>query len=382
MQANPIVIVGGGAAGLSTAGALKKTGLTALVLDQDSSVGSSWLRRPDALKLQSDRRFSGLAYCSIPTQYPRYLTRDMYAEYLQLYARRFGINVVHNCKVENIRLEGFCETGEPRFALETTQGQLNARMVVVATGLYNEPVLPEFPQLHEFQGRAVHSSAYKNGREYAGKRVLVVGIGNAGAEIATDLAEAGAAFVGISTRSTPTILPRDFLGTPVQILEIALCHIPARLADGIDSLVARVALGDLTRYGLQRAAWLPFSTKRIPVIDVGLVDKIKHGGVFIRPSIARFFRSGVVYADGRSEDFDAVIFATGFQTGLDKLLHVPAVLDGAGLPKVDREERTPQAGLYFIGFVKSQRCHLFQIEVDSRRLARTIALDLDYEAAS
>ena len=380
MQQADVVIVGAGAAGLSVAGALKHAGVRAAVLDRDDAVGDSWRQRYERLHLHTVRAFSGLPYFAIPRNGEKYLSRQSYAQYLQAYQQHFGIAVVHGCAVRAIRRVAGAESKEPSFALDTSGGEWRARAVVVATGMYRDPVVPHFAGLEAFRGKAIHSSAYASGRKFSGKRVLVVGIGNTGAEIATDLVEQGARFVAITVRSVPPIVPRDFLATPVQLFGIALSAMPAAVADRIGSAVARIALGDLTRYGLGRPKWFPFSAKRIPVIDVGFVDNLKKGRIAVRPDIVQFTEHGVVYADDRAEDVDAVIFATGYRTGLGDMLAMRGLLDERGYPKFKSGALTSEPGLYFMGFFESHRGLLFETCIASRRLARIIRRQLAISA--
>jgi putative flavoprotein involved in K+ transport len=372
VQDHRIVILGGGLAGLSTAGALKKAGAAAVVLDRYDTNGRSWLRRYDRLHLHTVRAFSGLAHFPVPRSYPKYLSRDMYAEYLQRYAETLDIDVVHDCNVSGVEVNGQAHGDAQRFTLRTSRGDYSAETLVVATGMFGEPIVPVIPGFDEFKASAIHSSEYKTARDYAGKRVLVVGIGNTGAEIAADLAEQGAQFVAISIRTAPPVVPRDFLGVPVQLFGIWLDGIPPKLADRIGQIISRIASGNLTRYGLPSPQWQPFSARRVPVIDVGFIASLKDGHVSIRPTIARFTSSGVVFSDGRTEEFDAVIFATGYRTGLQQLLNVPGLLDERGFPKHGNGEETSVPGLYFMGFIESHRGLMFEIESASRRLARTI----------
>jgi cation diffusion facilitator CzcD-associated flavoprotein CzcO len=242
--------------------------------------------------------------------------------------------------------------------------------------MYNQPVTPAFDGLEQFNGVTMHSSAYASGSAFAGKRVLVIGIGNTGAEICADLVESGAAHVAVSVRTMPPIVPRDFLGTPVQLFGIALSRLPKRTADRIGALVARVAFGDLTKYGAGVPQWLPFSARRIPVIDAGFVQHLKTGRISIRPPVRRFAKDGVGYADGSEEAFDAVIFATGYSTGLKSILNSPGLLDDAGYPLFASGERTGVPGLYFMGYFESHRGLLFEISLASKRLARSISAEL------
>jgi cation diffusion facilitator CzcD-associated flavoprotein CzcO len=248
-----------------------------------------------------------------------------------------------------------------------------APVVVVATGQYRVPRVPALPGLDDYSGEFTHSVSYKNATAYVGKRVLVVGAGNSGAEIATDLIDGGAAFVAISMRTVPPIVPRDPFGLPVQRTSILLSMLPRRIADRIGKLTARRVFGDLSRYGLPDADWRPYSAGRVPVIDVGFVDVLKRGLVHVRPQLLRLTQTDAVYADGRSEPFDAIIAATGFTSGLDALLENAAVLDDSSEPVNPSGEPTACPGLFFIGYTHSLRGHLFEANRASRKLATNIA---------
>lgn len=367
-----VAIVGGGPAGLSAAGALKRVGLDAVIFDRDDRIGGSWLRRYERLRLHTIRNFSGLAHFPMPSGYPRYVPKDLYAAYLQEYARKFALDVHLGCYVTQVRAEERHQTERATYVVHTDRGARRFRTVVVATGMYADPIGPTLAQSDRYRGTVLHSSQYSEGRRFAGKRVLVIGLGNTGAEIATDLAEIGASFVAVAVRTAPAVVPRDFLGTPVQLFGIALSCLPSPLADRVGSVIARVALGDLTRYGLRRAQWAPFSARRIPVIDVGFARALKSGRISVRPAAARFSETGVTFEDGLEEVFDAVIFSTGYATGLERFLAVPGVLDENNYPRFQSGVPTSAPGLYFMGFVRSQRGHLFEIDVASRRLARSV----------
>jgi putative flavoprotein involved in K+ transport len=363
-----IVIVGGGASGLSAAGALKRRGLDALVLDRNARVGDVWAQRYDRLRLHTV--YSSIAHYPLPHHYPKYPTKDQYAEYLRAYARHFKLDIVAGCAVQRV---GPASSGAPPAWLVTSDcGEWRARVMVLATGQYGTPIVPAWPGCADFAGQIIHSAEYRNAHSYRGKRVLVIGIGNSGAEIAADLAEQGAAFVAIGIRTQPAIVPRDAFGMPAQRSSFALTRLPPQLADRIARTVARLALGDLTRYGLAPAAWWPYSGQRVPVIDVGFAAELKRGCIAARPSITRFTRSGVVFADGRAEEFDAVIAATGYHSALPQLLDLPGVLDEHGYPCFRSGRPTGFPGLYFIGYTHSLLGHLYEANRDSRRLARLV----------
>jgi putative flavoprotein involved in K+ transport len=365
----PIVIVGGGAAGLSAAGALKHVGLDPIVLDKDRQLGGTWARRYDRLHLHTIRSLSGLAHLPISRHLPRYLSRDQLVGYLRDYARHFDLKIVGGCAVRRVWLD----TGDrPAWLVESDCGEWRSRVVVIAAGHYSVPVLPEWPGRADYRGALAHSVEYRNGQPYAGQRVLVIGAGNSGTEIATDLVEHDAAFVAISIRTPPPIVPRDPFGMPVQRSSVLLSRLPAWLGDRVARTIPRLVFGDLRLYGLPAPAWLPYSASHVPVIDVGFVAAVKRGEIQIRPNVERFTSTGVVFADGHAEDFDAVVAATGFRTGLEQLLDAPGALDQRGYPAVHSGQPTSHPGLYFMGYTEHLRGHLYEANRDSRRLARLI----------
>ena len=367
-----VVVIGGGPAGLSTAAALKRRGVDALVLDRSQHVGASWAERYERLHLHTIRRFSGLAHHGIPKTYPRYLSKDQYAEYLAAYTERSALRISHAEEVVAVR-------GGMPWEVETTGRTISAETVVVATGHYVEPRVPSWARDAAFQGRLLHSAAYRSGRDFSGMRALVVGLGNSGAEIATDLVEQGASSVSVAVRTPPPIVTRELFGAmPVQLFGIALMplRIP-RAVDRVGAVLRKRAVGDLRPYGLQPAAWGPFTARRPAVIDVGFLDVLKAGRVTVRPAVERLTASGAAFADGSSEDVDVVVLATGFGTGLERVLRdIPGVVGADGQPLARSGRPTAAPGLYFIGFDETIRGHLFEARRESKRLARAIARSL------
>jgi len=367
MPESTVIIVGGGAAGLSAAAALARRGIDATVLEQDATLGGTWARRYERLHLHTMREFSGLAHYPIPQRYPRYLSRDDMVAYLNEYARTLDLRIVAGAKARRVAARS---SATHAWSVETDDGgEWHGRAVVVATGQYRQPVMPAWPGGDNYTGRLVHSTVYSNASPYAGQRVLVVGAGNSGAEIATDLADNGAAFVAVSVRTPPTIVPRDPFGMPVQRTSLLLSALPAAIANRLGMVTARLTIGDLTRYGLPKGVFEPYTTRRIPLIDVGFVDALKRGRVKVRPALQRLSGTDAVFANGTSEPFDAIIAATGFSTGLESMLDVPDALDEQGEPRGTAGEPTAFPGLYFVGFTHSLRGHLFEARRASLRLA-------------
>jgi len=366
----PVLIIGGGAAGLSTAAALAGRGICSTVLDQDDRIGDSWARRYQCLKLHTIRRFSGLAHYPIPKDRPRYLSKDEYAAYLREYAEVLGLDVSLGERVDAVQeIPGSPEGMD--WEVVTNRGTRRARVVVVATGHYAAPSLPIWEGIEGFSGVVLHSSQYATGAAYRGQNALVIGLGNSGAEIAADLAAHGANSVSVSVRTTPPIVTREmFKIVPVQLLGIALTPVGMpRVIDRIGAALRRISIGDLTAYGLGQAAWGPFTARKPAVIDAGFVKQLKQGRIVVRPKIVRFDSTDVVYSDGSREAVDVVVAATGFRTGLENILKVPGVIDGTGQPRFRSGCPTSASGLYFVGFDETMRGHLFEISRESKRLA-------------
>ncbi len=374
-----IVIVGGGAAGLSTAGALQQRGYAAVVLERDAAIGGTWARRYDRLHLHTFRPWSGLAHYPIPRAYGRYPSKDQFARYLRQYAAHFRLDVRTRCAVTRVALAA--RSPRPLWQVESACGTWRAPVVVLATGQYDLPQQPTWPGQEHYTGRLLHSAAYRTGRDYAGQRVLVIGVGNSGAEIAADLAEQSAAFVAVSVRTPPFIVPRDRFGLPIQLTGLLLSRLPVPpgILDAISQRVARQALGDLRPYGLGvgPTTRFPYTHQQVPSIDVGFVREVKAGHIVVRPTIAAFTPGGVVYTDGREEAFDAVIAATGFRTTLPAVLDLPGALDAHGVPRAPSGRSSGYPGLYFMGYFTSVRGHLYETNGASRALAGRIARYLE-----
>jgi cation diffusion facilitator CzcD-associated flavoprotein CzcO len=364
------IVVGAGPAGLACAAQLAGRGLAVLLLEKDGSVGPVWRRHYERLHLHTDRGHSALPGLPMPRTYPRYPSRDQVVAYLESYAEHFGLAPAFHCNVRTLRREAglwLADTGTRRYAAPT---------VVVATGWAGFPNRPAWPDEEHYRGSVIHSSAYRDPAPYLGQRVLVVGFGNSGGEIALDLAEAGVD-VTLSVRGPVRILPRELLGVPILTWAIAQAWLPPRLADAINAPAIRLAVGPTRGLGLTLARKGPrrmiAEDRRVPLLDVGTLDKIRQGAIRVRGDIGRFTGEGVAFAgphgEGRAEPFDAVILATGFRADLRDLLpQASDTLDGRGTPRATGGA-TGQPGLFFCGQIPSPTGQLREIGIEARRIA-------------
>jgi cation diffusion facilitator CzcD-associated flavoprotein CzcO len=340
-------------------------GLSAAVLEKENTVGSVWHRHYDRLHLHTDRAHSGLPGMAMPPVYPTYPSRGQFIAYLEGYAAHFRLHPVFDTTVFKIARDG------SQWTAVTNSKTFSAPVVVVATGWADFPHRPSWPGSDTFQGGLIHSSEYRNTSPYIGKRVLVVGFGNSGGEIALDLAN-GNIDTTLAVRGTVQILPRDLLGIPILTWAIAQKSLPTALVDFINAPVIRLAVGPIERFGLKRASKGPRrmieEDGRIPVLDIGTLAKIKDGSIKIRGGIDHFIPGGVVFSDHAAQQFDAVILATGFRPDLRELLpNVNDVLSRGGKPLASGQA-TNEPGLYFCGLVPSPTGQLREIGLEAERI--------------
>ncbi len=366
-----MLIIGAGPAGLAVGACLQKQGTSFVILEQASEVGSRWRQHYERLHLHTAKASSALPYMRFPADYPRYPSRQQFVDYLSAYADHFQLAPRFNQTVTAIRRLG------DGWETVTADGGYRSRTVVIATGFNRVPYCPTWPGQDRFQGAILHSSQYKNAAPFRGKKALVVGFGNSGAEIAVDLYENGVT-TSLSVRGPVNVVSRDvFSAIPAQWLSILFNPLPARVVDTINAPIVRLKFGDLRTYGLQK---LPYGAitemkgkARIPVIDPGIMRLIKQKQIAVRPGLDHFTEMGVTFTDGTTEPMDAVILATGYRTQLDSLL--PAdyhLLDERGYPFTSGQP-TAAPGLYFCGLHNSAVGMLYKINQESRQIARLVA---------
>jgi indole-3-pyruvate monooxygenase len=266
------LIIGAGPAGLAVGACLMRCGVEALILEQSDAVGARWRAHYDRLHLHTDRRHSALPYLGFAPGTPRFPSRAQLLAYLERYATHFRLQPRFGEEVSNVRREGI------EWVATTATQRYRARHVVMATGLNAIAKRPHWTGEERFGGRILHSSEYRDGRAFHGQRVLVVGIGNSGAEIALDLHEHGAS-VALSVRGAVNVVPREMFGLPLLTLSIPLSLLPARLADAIAAPLIRVTVGDVRRLGLRKASLGPLTQiareSRVPLIDIGTLQLLR-----------------------------------------------------------------------------------------------------------
>ncbi|MCG7523503.1 ArsO family NAD(P)H-dependent flavin-containing monooxygenase [Streptomyces sp. OfavH-34-F] len=287
-----VVVVGGGQAGLAAGYHLRRRGLDFVILDAGEAPGGSWRHMWDSLRLFSPAEHSSLPGRLMPVQQgATYPDAGHVVDYLADYEKRYDLPVRHGTRVNAVRRDA------DRLLVEADTGVWRAKAVISATGSWDRPFLPAASNRSTFAGLQLHTVDYRAPADFAGQRVVVVGGGNSGAQIAADLALDGRVEVTWTTRRPPRFLPDDIDGR--ALFDVATARRRA-LDAGRPDTGGVASLGDIVAVPPVRAAR-----------DAGLLTA--------RPVFARLTATGVQWADGSRLDADAIIWCTGFRPALTHL---------------------------------------------------------------
>jgi cation diffusion facilitator CzcD-associated flavoprotein CzcO len=367
------LVVGGGPAGMATGYALGKAGLHYRILEQGDRVAGAWHGYWDTLRLNSPRFLSSLPGMPIDRGAGRWPTRTDMIAYFDRYAAEHSLPIEFGQRVLHI------DRDDGLWRVETPDGPRLARSVVVATGLNARPYTPPWPGSDDFAGLLLHASEYRNPRPFEGKRVLVVGPGSSGKDIAVDLISARAEQVWLSVRTPPLMFPTSILGIPADMATQVAKRLPRwmhPLVNGYSLLANRLSMGDLRPWGLGRPPEGLMTAMKTrghgATIERGFVPAVKAGQIGVVPAVERFDGSDVILSDGRRLTPDVVIAATGQHTSLDEIVGHLDVLGEDGRPRLHAALCAPNApNLYFVGY-RLPPGQLPDLRPDTRRVARAI----------
>ena len=314
----PVAVIGAGQSGLAAARALRDHNVATVVLEAGDRAAGSWPCYYDSLKAFSPAGFNAMPGMPFPGDPARYPARDEVAEYLESYAAALGVEIRTGARVATVGKNG------RDFVVVTDGGQrLRAAGIVAASGSFTAPHRPAFPGQDGFTGEITHVADYRNPAPYAGKRVIVVGAGDSGAQVANELAPM--ARVTVAARHPLRFIPQRIGGKDVHYW----------LAEtGFDSLPA---------------AWLDKITGGSVITDsVGFQQTLADGLLDVRPMFTGLDGDHVVWNQHQRERADAVILATGYRPSLGYLRDLGA-LDSSGAPLHAGGISTTHLGLVYLG---------------------------------
>jgi putative flavoprotein involved in K+ transport len=345
-----VLVIGAGQAGLGTGYWLgQQTSLTFLIVDGAERIGDNWRQRWDSLELFTPRRFSSLPGSAMPRGPGQYATKDQTADYLAAYADRQGLPVRLSTRILTLEPDN---TGG--FVATTTTGRIRARHVVIASGPYSTPYVPEAANDLDPSVTQLHSSAYRRPSDLPGRDVLVVGAGNSAAQLAVELA---------ATRRVTVAAPGGMWFLPARVLGFSLywwLWLTGILNSRSGSRISRVvrARGD----GI-------IGRELQALVDAGTVQ-------MRRERVCGARGRAVMLTDGTEVQPDAVLWCTGYRPDYSWLC-VPLALDEQGVP-VHGAGRSPAPGLHWVGLPWQTRLNsgiIDGVDRDAQRAVRNIAAE-------
>lgn len=345
-----VAVIGAGFAGVSSAKYMLAAGFEVDVYEAGSNVGGLWVYENDNGRSQayrhlciiSTRKHTHFSDFDFDAATPRFPTHWDMHRYLQRYADHFGVT-------PHIRFRTPVTAVEPagsRWTVRTAGGAEEYDAVLVATGHLNEP--RHAPEFAEFGGEYLHSSAYRVADPFVGKRVAVVGTGNSGVDVASDVCSVAERTLLVA-RSGVVIQPKVVFGVPFPDIAIGLRArpwIPAWIRNRILATLVKLAHGDQRRLG-----FAPPPKRTHPTSSEAIVAHIEFNRVAVKPGITSIDGKTLTFADGSQEDVDVLIGATGYKVHLPFLSPEIVPVEGNHVDLYKRIFVPGRPGLYFIGML-------------------------------
>jgi indole-3-pyruvate monooxygenase len=382
-----VIIVGAGPSGLGVAGCLSRLSIPYIILEREDCYASLWNKYAyDRLHFHLRKQFCHLPHIPFPSDFPNYVPKTLFLQYLNDYVSHFQIRPLYRRTVESAIYDDASAkwSVKARYVLNNNNDdddddddyeieEYSSRFLVVATGETANPFVPEIKGLDGFAGEILHSTQFKSGKEFKNKKVLVVGSGNSGMEIALDLSNYDAK-TSIIVRSPVHFVSREI----VYLALILLKYLPLKMVDSVVVMLSKFVYGDLNKYGIKRPSEGPFYMKvkygKYPVIDVGTFNKIKTGEIQVLSAEVESVENDVVLLkNGKSYQFDAIVFCTGFKRSTNLWLKGDDyLLNNDGIPKVSYPNHWKgKKGLYCVGL---SRRGLYGATEDAQNIANDIKL--------
>lgn len=304
-------VIGAGPSGLAAARALQKQGFSIDGYEASHGVGGLWdISNPRSTMYESAHLISSRTtteFAEFPMQsrvdYP---SHSVLRQYFQDFADHFGLTGLYRFDTKVTRLEPVGE--EWNLTSEGPDGITIRRYagVILANGTLAEPNVPSFTG--EFAGEILHTSAYKSATHLTGKRVLIIGAGNSGCDIAVDAVHS-AASVDMSVRRGYYFVPRYLFGKPSDTLNQGK-PLPARIKQAVDTRVLKAFTGDPVRFGFPKPDYKLYESH--PIVNTLILNHLGQGDLAIRADVFRFDGHTVHFRDGTSGDYDLILLATGY----------------------------------------------------------------------
>lgn len=373
-----VCVIGAGPSGLTAIKNLQEQGVTDItVFEKNHQIGGNWVYDElnnhssvyETTHIISSKRWSQFEDFPMPADYPDYPSHRQVLDYFKSYATQFNLAQYIRINTTVVEVKQI-DTGQWQVTYEDTQGVHEGCFdyLLIANGHHWDPFIPKYSG--QFSGELLHSHQYKTASSFRNKRVLVIGGGNSACDVAVEIARVSPQTC-ISMRRGYHIFPKFIFGKPTDDAVAKTRWMPSFLRQKLFSLVIRALQGRYAKYHLMKPDCGPLEIH--PTINSELLYAIRHGKVCPRPGITHFANNEVHFSNGKSQEFDTVIYATGYKISfpfLDKKL-----LDLSGSFKVPLYRKMMHAdleNLYFIGLCQPQGCIWPLADYQSKIVARII----------
>jgi thioredoxin reductase len=365
-------VIGAGAAGLASLAVLLEQGFSVDCLERSDRVGGHWHTDYESLHLITSRNISGFEGFPMPDEFPTYPSRDQMRSYLESFAEAKGLREHIRFGVDVTSVRPLGDAGADGWIVEGSDGSSTRYDgVLVANGHLWDPHLPDYPGT--FTGRSMHSSDYHDICDIEGRRVLVVGAGNSGCDLAVDAANARLESF-ISVRRGQMFQPKAIFGKPRAEVKW-LAKLPLALNERVSRALVDIVVGRTSEYrGLPEPKTRNLN-KQPPVVNNLLLYWIHHGRITPVPGITRLEGATVHFTDGSSREFDTILWATGFKVTFPFL--DPALLtwrDGVPLRTAGLTLPVGVENLYFVGLAGPRGPQLPVYSAQARLIVKMLRL--------
>ena len=359
-----VCIIGAGSSGIAACQVMHARGIAFDCFEAGSAVGGNWRYNNDngmssayrSLRAKTSRRCMQYAAFPMPLDYPDYLSHELIAEYLDNFVDHFGFRGMIQFRTEVTKAEPAAGGGWDVTVRQRDTGAVRTERygaVLVANGHHWDPQYPEpaFPGAGTFAGQQMHSHHYRTPEPLAGKRVLVLGVGNSACDVAADCSLVAGRTL-LAMRRGAHIVPQYLFGRPTDHLTLTRLgtRAPFRLQSLVVALLLRMAQGNVTRYGMPRPDHRVLCAP--PTVSDSLLSKLDDGDIVVKPAIDGFHGDCVRFADGSREPVDVVIYCTGYKISFPFLNETTIGIDGKQIPLYRRIVPPQLPGLYFIGLIQ------------------------------
>ena len=373
-MAEDVLVIGAGPAGIACAYQLEKAGLSYKVIDKAHEIGSTWNRLYPSLRLNTSRFFSHLPEQKFPLSYGLFPTGKQYHAYLVDYVSKRNFNIHLGVEVHHVRQDG------EGWSVETSEGNTWYPTVISASGRFNAPFIPRIDGMDKFDGEIIHAQDYLGHQAYVGKKMMVVGNGPSGIDIATELGSYAQAPVLLSQRTGVVLRPRYPWGLPKHGWKMISEMLPDFIGTPLYNRIQAVKYPDHMLQNIKTPPEDANTSAAGGTRGRAILRQIEAGNVKSVDGPARFHENSIELDNGDHVEADTVIMATGYRPVLYSYLDVDIVerdsqdwpsrlddLDEGGMRQVKGYQ-----GLFLVGVFYKGKGAMYNFNVEAKQAVTEI----------